>query len=137
MRNFIANIEVDIMNSYIKPYVIKLIEFLINNADKLNENGSSPLTPKEFFQSERDSYIRILNFNTDIDKKYNYIALIYKNLSRTSTLDTLFSIPYIDNGVVNISDQNIRLYNSEILYLKKRVVEMWINYMNNPPMIFP
>ena len=69
MRDFIANIEVYIMNSYIKRYVIKLIEFLIKNSDKLNKNGSIPLTPKEFFQSEIYFHIGILNFDTDIDKK--------------------------------------------------------------------
>ena len=80
--------------------------------------------------------IRILNLHAYIDKKYNYIASIYENLSRTSTLNTLFSIPYIDNGFVNINNQVIQLYNDEILYLKNRAVEMWIHYINNPPIIF-
>lgn len=136
MRIFIANIEVEIMNVFIIPYVKNLITFLINNCNQLNKNGSIQLTPSDFFQSARDAYIIILNLHSDINSKYNYIASIYKKLSRTSTLNTLFSIPFIDNGVVNINNQVIQLYDNEILYLKKRAVEMWINYMNNPPIIF-
>ncbi|WP_307971341.1 hypothetical protein [uncultured Brachyspira sp.] len=138
MRNFIANIEVEMMNVFIIPYVNNLITFLINNCNQLNKNSSIQLTPLDFFQSERDAYIRILNLHADtIDKKYNFIASIYENLSRTSTLNTLFSIPYIDNGVININNQVIQLCDDEILYLKNRAVEMWIHYMNNPPIIFP
>lgn len=137
MRIFIANIEVEIMNVFIIPYVNNLITFLINNCNQLNQNSSIRLTPSDFFQSERDAYIRILNLHADINNKYNYIASIYKNLSRASTLNTLFSIPYIDNGVININNQVTQLYDDEIFYLKKRAVEMWIHYMNNPPIIFP
>ena len=54
-----------------------------------------------------------------------------------STINTLFSIPYIDNGVININNQVTQLYGDEIFYLKKRAVEMWIHYMKNPPIIFP
>ena len=137
MRIFIANIEVEIMNVFIIPYVNNLITFLINNCNQLNQNSSIRLTPSDFFQSERDAYIRILNLHADINNKYNYIASIYKNLSRTSTINTLFSIPYIDNGVINRDNQVTQIYDDEIFYLKKRAVEMWIYYMNNPPIIFP
>lgn len=110
MRIFIASIKVEIMNIFIIPYVNNLITFSINNCNQLNQNSSIQLTPQDFFQGERDIYIRILNLHADINNKYNYISSIYENLSSTSTLNTLFSIPYIDNGVININNQVTQLY---------------------------
>ena len=49
MRIFIANIEVEIMNVFIIPYVNNLITFLINNCNQLNQNSSIRLTPSDFF----------------------------------------------------------------------------------------
>ncbi len=50
MRNFIANIEVEMMNVFIIPYVNNLITFLINNCNQLNKNSSIQLTPLDFFK---------------------------------------------------------------------------------------
>ena len=49
MRNFIANIEVEMMNVFIIPYVNNLITFLINNCNQLNKNSSIQLTQLDFF----------------------------------------------------------------------------------------
>lgn len=50
MRIFIANIEVEIMNVFIIPYVNNLITFLINNCNQLNQNSSIQLTSSDFFK---------------------------------------------------------------------------------------
>ena len=50
MRIFIANIEVEIMNVFIIPYVNNLITFLINNCNQLNQNSIIQLTSSDFFK---------------------------------------------------------------------------------------
>lgn len=60
MRNFIANIEVEMMNVFIIHYVNNLITFLINNCNQLNQNSSIQLTSSDFFKVKEMHIIKFI-----------------------------------------------------------------------------
>lgn len=127
----IENIKKDIKNIS-KNYANALISFLLDNANKLDKYSSISKTPQEFFESERDAYLIILNRHDDMHKKYNYIVSIYENLSRTANLGTIFEIDYITNKNYEINGYSILFNDNEVYEFKSIAVTTWINSIRYP-----